>query len=661
MDRVPQPEYHYLAHNDPLADEHGYRMGKSDLWDTSAIKKSDKEHWISILKEETYEGGSFQYLQQAPIFEVDFDEFLAVITIGEDSYKIPRDSILTQFFGLSPLEKRIAGDPYALTFNKFPHVYVWFRDNGIVGQLPPPRRAPEGRPYITTPLLGTNLWKRAQVTGLLNDDGARWLVLSLSDTLTNFWFRYGVDGTLLKDTDKAAIACTLQNSRILHAIIHEIGWHVALAPPVVPVKPSVWADWGGVDNPYTMWGSSLNTPVLEISPGPKTRTLRPGMADRGAPDPFIHAGVDLAAPKFAKYGSLKWRIQNAGHLKRQKQLRAVWLKDQMLQGHLMPSFAEGGIHTFADLDAMKRSVEDIGSDWDSPADLATHGGLIQRGNRYDVFDIRDPYLTFLANREANSPYWWEDINGRWMVQGPAESGPIYVPEYVDPTPAPPVVSVQVEPEPVSPATVEPEPVSPVTVEPATVEPVERPTPEAGYKYPDQLIVGTDYILFEMVADAGPVWMPVLRKQKGGSPGYEMEQFAGQTRVEVTDIGVGLVWLPDNVAVEFKDTFFDTVRAGDYITENANDPTPQVFHVPTVTENPRAVTIRSSTNFTWVQSTFHEKPGKWRRSTQAEIDTYKEELATWMADHDHAGGVRSPSQEGHLLERNIHYAARLPGG
>ena len=436
-DIVPQPEYHYQAHNDPLADEHGYRMGKSDLWDTSAIKKSDKEHWISILKEETYEGGSFQYLQQAPIFEVNFDEFLAVITIGEDSYKIPRDSILTQFFALSPLEKRIADDPYALTFNKFPHVYVWFRDNGIVGQLPPPRRAPEGRPYITTPLLGTNLWKRAQVTGLLNDDGARWLVLSLSDTLTNFWFRYGVDGTLLKDTDKAAIACTLQNSRILHAIIHEIGWHVALAPPVVPVKPSVWADWGGVDNPYTMWGSSLNTPVLEISPGPKTRTLRPGMPDRGAPDPFIHAGVDLAAPKFAKYGSLKWRIQNAGHLKRQKQLRAAWLKSQMLQGHLMPGFAEGGIHTFADLDAMKRSVENIGSDWDSPADLATHGGLIQRGNRYDVFDQLDPYLTFLANREANSPYWWEDINGRWMVQGPAESGPMYVPEYVDPTPAPP--------------------------------------------------------------------------------------------------------------------------------------------------------------------------------------------------------------------------------
>ena len=54
-DVVPNPEYHYQAHNDPLADEHGYRMGKSDLWDTSAIKKSDKEH--SILKEETYEGG----------------------------------------------------------------------------------------------------------------------------------------------------------------------------------------------------------------------------------------------------------------------------------------------------------------------------------------------------------------------------------------------------------------------------------------------------------------------------------------------------------------------------------------------------------------------------------------------------------------------------
>ena len=81
---------------------------------------------------------------------MDFDEFLAVITIGEDSYKIPRDSILTQFFALSPLEKRIAEDPYALTVLKFPHVYVWFRDNGIVGQLPPPRRAAEGRSYITS-------------------------------------------------------------------------------------------------------------------------------------------------------------------------------------------------------------------------------------------------------------------------------------------------------------------------------------------------------------------------------------------------------------------------------------------------------------------------------------------------------------------------------
>ena len=54
-------------------------------------------------------------------------------------------------------------------------------------------------------------------------DSARWLVLTLDDANTHFYFRYGMDGTLLRDTDKVAIACVWQNAGIVHGVINDAG------------------------------------------------------------------------------------------------------------------------------------------------------------------------------------------------------------------------------------------------------------------------------------------------------------------------------------------------------------------------------------------------------------------------------------------------------
>ena len=126
----------------PNADAQGHIKGKSDLWTTLADKKTE-ETWITLPREQTFEGGKFHYLQHAPVYSdrLNIDDFLAVATIDGESYAIPRGSILTQFFRLGELEANLSDNPYYL----LPYKYVWFRDNGIVGETAGGAPVPEDR------------------------------------------------------------------------------------------------------------------------------------------------------------------------------------------------------------------------------------------------------------------------------------------------------------------------------------------------------------------------------------------------------------------------------------------------------------------------------------------------------------------------------------
>ena len=104
-------------------------------------------------------------------------------------------------------------------------VYVWFQDNGIAGQLLDPYRQPPHWGWATWPesLPGTNLWYHARVVAMLVDRGY-WVFLSppyMEKNNYGFWFRIGIDGPLLKDSEDSANACTLFNLKLLSRLASE--------------------------------------------------------------------------------------------------------------------------------------------------------------------------------------------------------------------------------------------------------------------------------------------------------------------------------------------------------------------------------------------------------------------------------------------------------
>ena len=213
-DTVPAPQYYHL-------DRGGTITGKSsdELVTNYGHNDKENEHWLAIDRHQTFEGGRFEYLQNAPVKQLpDVDDYLAVFSVGDDSYRITRTSILAQAFLLFSFEDRYKNDPYLLT--NLPHVYVWFRDNGLVGQKPPPRNMYDmAVNYLDKPLSRTNMWIKARVMLFDIRDSQRWLVLSIDEGVHNFWFRWGVDGPLLRDSAKIRASCILANHKILRTVL----------------------------------------------------------------------------------------------------------------------------------------------------------------------------------------------------------------------------------------------------------------------------------------------------------------------------------------------------------------------------------------------------------------------------------------------------------
>ena len=118
--------------------------------------------------------------------------------------------------------------------------YVWIRDNGVVAQKHnDPYSGVFAGPdlYFDTNLSGTGLWKRTRIIGVegkavgLEDDrrDGYWIYLKVCDVDEDcdhrvqknergdigFFFRVGVDGYMLADTEENRNLCTLYNLTLL--------------------------------------------------------------------------------------------------------------------------------------------------------------------------------------------------------------------------------------------------------------------------------------------------------------------------------------------------------------------------------------------------------------------------------------------------------------
>ncbi len=101
---------------------------------------------------------------------------------------------------------------------------------------------------------------------LIVEHSQRWLVLTLDDANTHFYFRYGMDGPLLRDTDKVALACIWQNAAILNGVINDvepfsIDYGGGGREPEVPFSIDYgmraggqpWGEWH-IEEPWNVWG-----------------------------------------------------------------------------------------------------------------------------------------------------------------------------------------------------------------------------------------------------------------------------------------------------------------------------------------------------------------------------------------------------------------------
>ena len=146
-----------------------------------------------------------------------------------------------EYFSVIGLEQSLAANSNFL--NAF-DTYVWFKDNGTVGQLPPPGGYSYAEKiveftivpnYLKKELLGTNLWKRARVVALITLSGAKWFVLMISEEAGYFWFREGIDGYLMKDTENAARACVLFNARLIRSLNEDYVRDV-----IIPIEDAIY-------------------------------------------------------------------------------------------------------------------------------------------------------------------------------------------------------------------------------------------------------------------------------------------------------------------------------------------------------------------------------------------------------------------------------------
>ena len=102
--------------------------------------------------------------------------------------------------------------PSLLTRDLSTVFWVWFRDNGV-GQLPSLRAPPQNYSYIEHALPNTKLWRVAQAITVQKDPGY-WIFLStpqMFEDRRGFWFRVGIDGVLLKDSERTRNACLMEN------------------------------------------------------------------------------------------------------------------------------------------------------------------------------------------------------------------------------------------------------------------------------------------------------------------------------------------------------------------------------------------------------------------------------------------------------------------
>ena len=139
---------------------------------------------------------------------------------------------------------------------------------------------------------------------------ARWLILSF-DMNTNFYFRYAMDGPLLRDSDKVAIACVWQNAQIVHDVINDAGDTWRQPEPEVPSEPMPWGGWDPAQ-PW-MWGVSHDV-EQDVQPGGKIQTWGYG------------TGADLHDSPRARKGTKKWRLQNSQQLLALKKQKRKWIK-----------------------------------------------------------------------------------------------------------------------------------------------------------------------------------------------------------------------------------------------------------------------------------------------------------------------------------------------
>ena len=209
--------------------EKGYRQqdvtsmkvpwGETSLWlPVTLIRATDENYGVHYTTMDGKQGTSWvsvddgvRWLTPFPKKSLANDEVAAFVPFVEMSdgttYTIPPNSPTLLLEDM----------PALLAMDVSNKVYwVWFRDNGC-GQLPTQRAPPANYKYITESLPNTKLWRNARVLAIQKGPGY-WLFLATPQMMVDgqgFWFRVGLDGALLKDSEKTRNACVLQNLKAI--------------------------------------------------------------------------------------------------------------------------------------------------------------------------------------------------------------------------------------------------------------------------------------------------------------------------------------------------------------------------------------------------------------------------------------------------------------
>ena len=209
---------------------------------STRFEGDSKKHWMLVMPEHVNTDESLNFSSDRATAKLKSGEMFTFwlgwndslprfMDAGEDaSFTAARASNqknqVDHFFNVTALEQALLANAEILNA---PYTYVWFLDNGHVGQLPPPGGEAFAKQigywnkgvlnYIKEPLLGTNLWKRARVVMLVTSLGrAKWFVLMISEASGYFWFRNEIDGYLMEDNETVATSCVLHNAKLIHQL-----------------------------------------------------------------------------------------------------------------------------------------------------------------------------------------------------------------------------------------------------------------------------------------------------------------------------------------------------------------------------------------------------------------------------------------------------------